>query len=198
MAFTATDIIGSKIVGDNGMSVDWSKVVSAINRMTNNDARKAVRSVLRKAGNQIKKPVANEVKRLYPGGKHYPRNKGRKSGVLRGVKYGPLYKDVKMSVYKSVKGVNVSIFSPRKGQNRWCVLMWQNDGTNERANKRSIYTKVSKSRKKVFLSTNGNQSRGRIQPAHFFEDVAQAQLNQAANYAANEFSRVLVAQYNKQ
>ena len=198
MAFQATDIIGSKIVGDNGMSVDWSKVVSALNRMTNYDARKAMRSVLRKAGNQIKKPVANEVKRLYPGGKYYPRNKGRKAGVLRGVKYGPLYKDVKMSVYKSVKGVNVSIFSPRKGQNRWCVLMWQNDGTNERANKRSIYTKVAKTRKKVFLSTNGNQSRGRIQPAHFFENVAQAQLNQAANYAANEFSRVLVAQYNKQ
>lgn len=202
MAFLFTDNLSDlrsyKALGADGMSVDWSQVVSAINRMNSNDARKAVRSVLRKTGNKIKKPVASQIKRLYPGGKRYPRNKGRKAGMLRGVKYGPLYRDVKMSVYRNVKGVNVSIFSPKRGKNRWCVLIWQNDGTNERANKRSIYAKVSRSRKKVFLATNGNQSRGRIQPAHFFEDMAASQLQQAASYSAGEFSRVLVQQYNRQ
>ena len=101
-----------------------------------------------------------------------------------------------MSVYKNSKGVNVSLFSPKKKQNRWSVLMWLNDGTNERASKRSIYAKSANSRKKVFLSSNG-QNRGRITPAHFFEQVAEKNLQSAADYSASEFSRMLVAQFNK-
>ena len=200
MGFLFTDNLAEvrsyRAIGGDGVSVDWSQVVAALNRMNNNDARKAVKSIMRKTGNRIKKPVASEVKRLYPGNKKYPRNPGRKSGMLRGVKYGPLYRDVKMSVYKNAKGVNVSLFSPKKGNNRWAVLMWQNDGTNERGIKRSTYIKTSQSRKRVFYSANGN-SRGRIQPSHFFEETAQANLQSAADFSAKEFSRVLVDQFNK-
>jgi hypothetical protein len=200
MAFLFTDSFSDlktyRQIGGDGVQVDWSRVVSAIQRMDNKEAQKTVKSIMRKTGNKIKKPVAEEIKRLYPGGKKYPRNKGRKTGVLRGVQYGPLFKDVKMSVYKNSKGVNVSLFSPKKKQNRWSVLMWLNDGTNERANKRSIYAKSAKSRKKVFLSSNG-QNRGRIIPAHFFEQVAEQNLQSAADYSASEFSRMLVAQFNK-
>ena len=200
MAFLFTDSFSDlktyRQIGGDGVQVDWSRVVSAIQRMDNKEAQKTVKSIMRKTGNKIKKPVAEEIKRLYPGGKKYPRNKGRKAGVLRGVQYGPLFKDVKMSVYKNSKGVNVSLFSPKKKQNRWSVLMWLNDGTNERANKRSIYAKSAKSRKKVFLSSNG-QNRGRIIPAHFFERVAEQNLQSAADYSASEFSRMLVAQFNK-
>ena len=200
MAFLFTDSFSDlktyRQIGGDGVQVDWSRVVSAIQRMDNKEAQKTVKSIMRKTGNKIKKPVAEEIKRLYPGGKKYPRNKGRKTGVLRGVQYGPLFKDVKMSVYKNSKGVNVSLFSPKKKQNRWSVLMWLNDGTNERANKRSIYAKSAKSRKKVFLSSNG-QNRGRIIPVHFFEQVAEQNLQSAADYSASEFSRMLVAQFNK-
>ena len=200
MAFLFTDSFSDlktyRQIGGDGVQVDWSRVVSAIQRMDNKEAQKTVKSIMRKTGNKIKKPVAEEIKRLYPGGKKYPRNKGRKAGVLRGVQYGPLFKDVKMSVYKNSKGVNVSLFSPKKKQNRWSVLMWLNDGTNERANKRSIYAKSAKSRKKVFLSSNG-QNRGRIIPAHFCEQVAEQNLQSAADYSASEFSRMLVAQFNK-
>lgn len=184
------------VVGGNGVSVDWSKVVASFQRMTNADARKAAKQIMRKAGNKIKKPVQEVIKQRYPGGKKYPRNKGRKSGMLKGVQYGSLYKDVKMSVYKNAKGVNVSLFSPKQKQNRWCVLMWLNDGTNERGAQRSIYTKTSKSRRKQFASSSG-MNRGKLSPAKFFEDVAQGNTNSAAEFAAVEFERKLVQQFNK-
>ena len=184
------------VVGGTGMSVDWTRVVASLQRMTNNDARKAVRQIKRKAGTKIRKPIQADIKQRYPGGKKYPRNKGRKKGMLRGVQYGPLYKDVKMSVYKNSKGVNVSLFSPKQKQNRWCVLMWLNDGTNQRSSQRSIYTKISKSRKKLFLATNG-MNRGRLNPVRFFESVAQSNVQSASEYAAQEFERKLVQQFNK-
>ena len=182
-----------------GLEVDWSQVVASINRMTNKDARSAVAKILRSSARKyIRKPVQAEVKKRYPGGKKYPKNKGRKSGMLKGVQYGPLYKDVKLSVYKNRRGVNVSLFSPKKGANRWCVLMWLNDGTHERGNKRSTYKYNKETKGKDFIRRNGNEYRGRIAPSDFFEEVAVGGLAEAANFSASEFGRVLVNRFNGQ
>lgn len=182
-----------------GLVVDWSQVVASINRMTNKDARSAVAKILRSSARKyIRQPVQKEVKRRYPGNKKYPKNKGRKSGMLKGVQYGPLYKDVKLSVYKNRRGVNVSLFSPKKGANRWCVLMWLNDGTHERGNKRSTYKYKKETKRKDFIRRNGNEYRGKIAPSDFFQEVAVGGLQQASNFAASEFGRVLVNRFNGQ
>ena len=202
----------------SGIEVDWSAVARSIRNMTNNDARKAVKRIIRQSANKIKKPVQAEIKSRYPGGKKYPKNPGRKSGYLRGKHYGPLYKDVKVSVYKNAQGASVSLFSPKNpAKNRWCVLIWQNDGTEERTAKRSIYQKATtyghkswwwngqmrhsyqrKNGKMSFLANREAPSRGRLSPSHFFETTAQASLNQSADFAAAEFQRVFVTQFNKQ
>lgn len=181
-----------------GLEVDWTQVVSAIRNMTSKEARKFVGNILRTAGRKhIKKPVQEEIKQRYPGGKTYPRNKGRKSGWFKGKQYGPLWKDVKMSVYKNRNGVNVSLFSPKKGQNRWCVAMWLNDGTNERGNERSKYKYHSGSKTRSFLNASGRMSRGRIVPTHYFENIARAGLATAAESVPQDISRILAEKFNQ-
>lgn len=181
-----------------GLEMDWTSVVNAIRNMSNKDARNFVGKMLRQAGRRyIKKPVQQEIKRRYPGGKVDPRNKGRKSGVLRGVQYGPLWKDVKMTVYKNRNGVNVSLFSPKKGQNRWCVAMWLNDGTNERRSSRSEYKYNTTTKGKDFIRAVGKYNRGRITPSNYFEAVARQGLFTASNSVAQDISRGLVDRFNR-
>ena len=181
-----------------GLEIDWTSVVSAIQNMTNKEARKFVGKCLRDAGRKyIRKPVQQEIKRRYPGGKVDPRNKGRKSGVLRGIQYGPLWKDVKMTVYKNRNGVNVSLFSPKKGQNRWCVAMWLNDGTNERRSSRSEYKYNTTTKGKDFVRARGQFNRGRITPSNYFETVARQGLFAASNSVAQDISHALANRFNQ-
>ena len=81
MAFTEDlgyVVIGS---GSDGVSIDWSDTVAALQRMDPKNTRKLVKKVLREAAKAIKIPVQQDIKRLYPGGKFYPRDPNRKPGM---------------------------------------------------------------------------------------------------------------------
>lgn len=201
MAFTENlgyAVIGS---GSDGVSIDWSDTVAAIQRMDPKNARKLVKRVLREAGKVIKVPVQQEIKRLYPGGKFYPRDPNRKPGMFKGQKRDPLYKAVKVYVYKNAHGLNVNIYPPKKKRDVGLVLAeWLEAGTDERGHKRSTYKSVTlkgghKSKHRYFTNYNG-QYRGRISPAHYFDRTANENLGRAADYAEAEFPKKLADQFN--
>lgn len=197
MAFTEDlgyVVIGS---GSDGVSIDWSDTVAALQRMDPKNTRKLVKKVLREAAKAIKIPVQQDIKRLYPGGKFYPRDPNRKPGMFKGQKRDPLYKAVKICVYKNAHGVNVNLFPPKKKRDVGLVLAeWLESGTEERGHKRSTYKSKNKSKHRYFTGYNG-QYRGRISPAHFFDRTANENLERAAEIAEQEFQNKLAEQFNK-
>lgn len=189
-------------VGSDGVSIDWSDTVAAIQRMDPKNAKKIVRKVLREAGKMIRVPVQQEIKRLFPGGKHYPRDPNRKPGMFRGQKRDPLYKAAHVYIYKNSHGLNVNIFPPKKKKNVGLVLAeWLEAGTDERGHVRSTYKSVTlkgghKSKHRYFTNYNG-QYRGRITPGNYFRPVADEALGRAATYSEEAFQRNLVEQFNR-
>lgn len=106
--------------------IDVRAVMTAIEGLKDNEFRGAVRTAIRKSLAIVRSSVQVWVRRKYPGGRR------KNSGMLRGKKYGPLYKDVRLSVWKKqAKGGSVSLLEGRKA-NRVCVLRWLEESKDER------------------------------------------------------------------
>ena len=202
MAFT--EKLGYAVVGvgSDGLSIDWSDTVAALERMDPKKTRSLVRRVLREAGKVIELPVKQELKSLYPGGKKYPRDPNRKSGYFKGQKRKPLYRYARVYVYKNAHGVCVSIYPNRKRKRDIGDLLaeWLDAGTNERGSLRTTYKsrgiRGHKTKKRYFTNYNGPY-RGRLSPANYFKPVANDALERAATHAEEAFQRNLVEQFNR-
>lgn len=144
--------------------------------------RPAFKKAFRQAGKVLLSAVQGVVKQKYPGGKRAD------SGKLRGVQYGPLCEDVKMGIYKNGEGVNVSIFSNRKRQNRWCVLYWLNNGA-DRTGAKSAYTRM----------TNGHapSARGVLSPSNFFSTAISGAKSKAEQTLMKALPEEVIKQANK-
>lgn len=187
---------------------DLEKIMEYVKSLDLNrpENKKVTKSAFRAGATVIKKREQERVKQIhckspefknkYPGRKRkYPNQKGHVHGMLRGVDYGALTKDIKVRVYRNGGGANVSLYSQKK-QNRWCVLMWLNEGTSPRGTKRSTYqntydygykqwrykgqTYVSMRRAtgKAFAASNG-ANRGQIPAMEYFLPTAKAALAEA-------------------
>ena len=190
-----------------GVTYDFSEVKDALERIDGKSLKKTFKKIFRQAGNKIKKPIQAKVK-THP----WPRKRGEykerpNSGILKGKYYGPLWKDVKMSVYKNAKGVNVSLFENKKKDNRWCVLMWLNDGTEERGNARSTYEKTATGKRFKHYNTREGiyrfnyhfgVYRGKIRSSHFFEQTAGSAVTSAEGWASSEFGKRIIEAYEGQ
>lgn len=138
----------------------------------------------------VRKAVAQGIESVIPyrQGKDYHRH-----GMLRGKQYGPLKDDVKRSVSKDASGGSVSIYSPKNGDNRWCVLQWLNAGTLQRTT--GGRTRIGKNGETKFVKNGGQQgNRGSIKALNFFMPSAQSGVGAAETYILNETIKILTKQ----
>lgn len=135
----------------------------------------------------VRKSVAQGIESVIPyrQGKDYHQH-----GMLRGKTYGPLKDDVKRSVSKDASGGSVSIYSPKNGDNRWCVLQWLNAGTLQRTT--GGRTRIGKNGETKFVKNGGQQgNRGSIKALNFFLPSAQSGVGAAETYILNETIKIL-------
>lgn len=138
----------------------------------------------------VRKSVAQGIESVIPyrQGKDYHQH-----GMLRGKQYGPLKDDVKRSVSKDASGGSVSIYSPKNGDNRWCVLQWLNAGTLQRTT--GGRTRIGKNGETKFVKNGGQQgNRGSIKALNFFMPSAQSSVGAAETYILNETIKILTKQ----
>ena len=138
----------------------------------------------------VRKAVAQGIESVIPyrQGKDYHQH-----GMLRGKEYGPLKDDVKRSVSKDASGGSVSIYSPKNGDNRWCVLQWLNAGTLQRTT--GGRTRIGKNGETKFVKNGGQQgNRGSIKALNFFMPSAQSGVGAAETYILNETIKILTKQ----
>ena len=138
----------------------------------------------------VRKAVAQGIESVIPyrQGKDYHQH-----GMLRGKQYGPLKDDVKRSVSKDASGGSVSIYSPKNGDNRWCVLQWLNAGTLQRTT--GGRTRIGKNGETKFVKNGGQQgNRGSIKALNFFMPSAQSGVGAAETYILNETIKILTKQ----
>lgn len=138
----------------------------------------------------VRKSVAQGIESVIPyrQGKDYHQH-----GMLRGKEYGPLKDDVKRSVSKDASGGSVSIYSPKNGDNRWCVLQWLNAGTLQRTT--GGRTRIGKNGETKFVKNGGQQgNRGSIKALNFFMPSAQSGVGAAETYILNETIKILTKQ----
>ena len=138
----------------------------------------------------VRKSVAQGIESVIPyrQGKDYHQH-----GMLRGKQYGPLKDDVKRSVSKDASGGSVSIYSPKNGDNRWCVLQWLNAGTLQRTT--GGRTRIGKNGETKFVKNGGQQgNRGSIKALNFFMPSAQSGVGAAETYILNETIKILTKQ----
>lgn len=138
----------------------------------------------------IRKSVAQGIGSVIPyrQGKDYHQH-----GMLRGKQYGPLKDDVKRSVSKDASGGSVSIYSPKNGDNRWCVLQWLNAGTLQRTT--GGRTRIGKNGETKFVKNGGQQgNRGSIKALNFFMPSAQSGVGATETYILNETIKILTKQ----
>ena len=100
----------------------------------------------------------------------------RISGVY--IRYGPLYKDVKISVRKTSFGGSVSLLASRKKTNRSHVLRFLNQGTEDRKTKKG-------------------GKRGKIAPMKFFQEGVNATKDEAINMARKVLNETVNKIYRK-
>lgn len=98
-----------------------------------------------------------------------------KSKRINGVyiRYGPLYKDVKISVRKTSFGGSVSLLATRRKTNRSHVLRFLNQGTKER------------------------KKRGKITPMKFFQEGVNATKDEAINMGRKVLDKAVNKIYRK-
>lgn len=146
--------------------------------------RKTMRAAVRRSALTVRRSVQSEVKgRFGTGRTGFVRAKGKGRlkavnvrGTLRVAR--PLYKDVKMFVYKKETiGANVSILNGRYW-NRAYILRFLNQGTEER-------------------KTEKGYRRGRLKGLHFFEPSAEAGQKKADKELRAELDKAIIKAYLK-
>lgn len=163
------------------IEINTANIEKMLGGLKRSELTPAFKVAFRKAAGVLASAVRNRVRQDYPGGRR------ANSGVLRGVQYGPLYKDVKMTVYKSGEGANVSLFS-RSKPNRWCVLYWLNDGA-DRTGSKAAYTR----------KTGGHApaDRGTLPKRDFFAQAVGGAKSRAEQTLVKELPDAIVKQINK-
>ena len=144
-----------------------TELSAKLRRMAGVDVSKTMKKVWADVVKPIEKHLQEVVKQRYP----------HKKGILRGKKYGPLYKDIDKKIWSKGGGACVYIFRNNKG--RQCVLRWLDAGTQQRQTERH--------KKPAY--------RGFVPADNFFhpavDAVAQSEINRGAEAAAKEITKLM-------
>ncbi|WP_291600916.1 hypothetical protein [Bacteroides sp.] len=146
--------MSNEIISGHRVSVDVEQVNRLLTQLNDKDAKKAIKSAIRKSALIIRKEAQNRLVSLIPN--------ASKSVSKKGTTYKPLKNDINLAVYRDAGGARIDLLNKRKKGARAYVLRFIELGTVERATKKGA-------------------NRGTMKAYNFFSDAINAKKKEAEN-----------------
>ncbi|OKZ14431.1 hypothetical protein [Bacteroides stercorirosoris] len=144
--------MSNEIISGHRVSVDVEQVNRLLTQLNDKDAKKAIKSAIRKSALIIRKEAQNRLVSLIPN--------ANKSVTKKGTTYKPLKNDINLAVYRDAGGARIDLLNKRKKGARAYVLRFIELGTVERATKKGA-------------------NRGTMKAYNFFSDAVNAKKKEA-------------------
>lgn len=134
------------------VEVDATQVNELLKRLNNDEARKAIKSALRKSVLIIRKQAQDNLVSAV--------DKAEFPSTKDGVSFKALKNEINIAVYRNASGARVDMIDKRKKGSRAYMLRWFESGTKERATKKDA-------------------NRGSINASNFFSNAVRAKQKEA-------------------
>jgi hypothetical protein len=144
--------MSNEIISGHRVSVDVEQVNRLLTQLNDKDAKKAIKSAIRKSALIIRKEAQNRLVSLIPN--------ANKSVTKKGTTYKPLKNDINLAIYRDAGGARIDLLNKRKKGARAYVLRFIELGTVERATKKGA-------------------NRGTMKAYNFFSDAVNAKKKEA-------------------
>lgn len=142
------------------VEVDATRVNELLKRLNDDEARKAIKSALRKSILIIRKQAQENLV-------HAAIN-AEFGSTKNGITFKPLKNEIKITVYRNASGARISLIDKRKKGSRAFMLPFFEEGTPER----TAYKKSA---------THKPANRGSINASHFFSNAVKSKQKEAEN-----------------
>ena len=129
------------------VEVDATRVNELLDRLNDDEARKVIKSALRKSILIIRKQAQDNLVSTI--------TKAEFSSTKNGMTFKPLKNDINLAVYRNASGARVDMLDKRKKNSRAYMLRWFESGTKERATKKDA-------------------NRGSIKASNFFSNAVRS------------------------
>lgn len=136
------------------VDVDVDKVNRLLTQLNDREAKKAIKSAIKKSALIIRKQAQQNLTSSLPSTKT--------SATKNGIAYKPLKNEINISVYRNASGARIDLLDKRKKNSRAYVLRFIELGTDIRA-------------------TNKGANRGNMNAYYFFKDAVNAKKTEAEN-----------------
>ncbi|MDD3038260.1 hypothetical protein [Bacteroides sp.] len=136
------------------VEVDAKKVNELLDRLNDDEARKTIKSALRKSILIIRKQAQDNLVSAVTDAEF--------ASTKNGVSYKALKNEINLAVYRNASGARVDMIDRRKKGSRAYMLKWFESGTKERATKKGA-------------------NRGNIKVSHFFSNAVKTKQKEAEN-----------------
>lgn len=144
--------MSNEIISGHRVSVDVDQVNKLLTQLNDKDAKKAIKSAIRKSALIIRKEAQNRLVSSIPN--------ANKSVSKKGTTYKPLKNDINLAVYRDAGGARIDLLNKRKKGARSYVLRFIEFVTVERATKKGA-------------------NRGTMKAYNFFSDAINAKKKEA-------------------
>lgn len=134
------------------VEVDTKKINELLDRLNDNEARKAISSALRKSILIIRKQAQTNLVSAVTDAEF--------GSIKNGISFKPLKNEINIAVYRNASGARVDLIDRRKKGSRAYMLKWFESGTKERATKKGA-------------------NRGIINASHFFSNAVKSKQKEA-------------------
>jgi len=134
------------------VEVDVSKVNRLLTQLNDKEAKKAIKSAIRKTALVIRKAAQSNLVSFFP--------LANSPAVKNGVSHKPLKNDINIAVYRNASGARIDLLDSRKKKSRAYILRFIELGTGSRATKKG-------------------KNRGSMKAYNFFSDAVSAKKAEA-------------------
>lgn len=134
------------------VEIDAKQVNDLLARLNDDEARKAIKSGIRKSALIIRKQAQENLVMAV--------NDAEFSGTKNGVTFKPLKNEINLAVYRNASGARIDMIDRRKKDSRAYMLKWFESGTKER-------------------STKKGANRGNINASNFFSNAVKSKQKEA-------------------
>lgn len=134
--------------------VDVEQINRLLTQLNDKEAKKAIKSAIRKSALIIRKAAQDNLVAAFPS--------ANSSTTKKGVTYKPLKNDINLAVYRDAGGARIDLLNKRKKLARAYVLRFIEFGTKQRATKKGA-------------------NRGIMNGHSFFSDAVAAKKKEAEN-----------------
>ena len=134
------------------VEVDTKKVNELLDRLNDDEGKKAIKSALRRSILIIRKQAQENLVSAVTDAEF--------SSTKNGSTFKPLKNEINVAVYRNASGARVDLIDRRKKGSRAYMLKWFESGTKERATKKGA-------------------NRGSINASHFFSNAVKSKQKEA-------------------